>query len=183
MTEKQNTSWVGDLLTELLDKPSSRTALSAPEPMPNSPTADAPDAARKKAIRSACNMLEYASCSSAKLREKLARKGYTREDIAAAIRYVTEKGLLNEARDAAHRVEYLANAMLYGKRKIVESLLAKGYRREHLVAADWDSIDFVEICRRYLARHASPDREKTIAAARRRGFSMAEILTCLQAEK
>lgn len=136
---------------------------------------------QKKAIRSAMNMLEYATCSRARLREKLLRKGYTREDVEAALTYVVAQGLLNEARDAAHAVEYLANARLYGKRKIVESLLAKGYRREHLEAADWEEIDFVAICAKYLARNQKADRDKTIAAAIRRGFSMREILAALTA--
>lgn len=135
---------------------------------------------RKKAIRSAMNMLEYATCSRARLREKLQRKGYGREDVEAALSYVIEQGLLHEARDAAHAVEYLANARLYGKRKIVESLLAKGYRREHLEAADWDELDFVEICTRYLARNQKADREKTIACALRRGFAMREVLAALK---
>lgn len=134
---------------------------------------------RKKAIRSAMNMLEYATCSRARLREKLVRKGYGREDVEAALSYVVEQGLLNEARDAAHAVEYLANARLYGKRKIVESLLAKGYRREHIAAADWEELDFTSICLQYLERHQKSDREKTIAAAKRRGFAMSEILAAL----
>ena len=134
---------------------------------------------QKKAIRSAMNMLEYATCSRARLREKLMRKGYASADVEAALAYVTEQGILNEVRDAAHAVEYLANARLYGKRKIVESLLAKGYRREHLEAADWEEIDFVEICTKYLARNQKADRDKTIAAAVRRGFSMREILAAL----
>ena len=135
---------------------------------------------REKAIRSAANMLDYAPCSSARLRQKLARKGYTGEDIDAALEYVVAEGLLREARDAAHAVEYLANARLYGKRKIIESLYAKGYRREHLATADWDEIDFVEICTRYLSRYATDDREKTVAAARRRGFAMSEILEAMR---
>ena len=136
---------------------------------------------QKKAIRSAMNMLEYATCSRARLREKLMRKGYAPADVEAALTYVTEQGILNEARDAAHAVEYLANARLYGKRKIVESLLAKGYRREHLEAADWEEIDFTAICVKYLARNQKADRDKTIAAAVRRGFSMREILAALTA--
>ena len=145
------------------------------ETEPQAPSADT----RKKAIRSAMNMLEYATCSRARLREKLQRKGYARQDVEAALAYVIEQGLLNEARDAAHAVEYLANARLYGKRRIVEGLLSKGYKREHLEMAPWEELDFTEICTRYLERHQSADREKTIAAARRRGFAMSEILAAL----
>ena len=163
-------------LAEEQDMPMDGDAVS--EEATEAQTASKQDS-RKRAIRSAMNMLEYATCSRARLREKLQRKGYTQEDVAAALTYVTAQGLLNEARDAAHAVEYLANARLCGKRKIVESLLAKGYRREHLEAAAWEELDFTDICVRYLSRHQSADREKTIAAARRRGFAMHEILAAL----
>lgn len=153
--------------------------------------------AATRACRSAVNILNYATCSAARLAEKLARKGFAPADVEAAILHVRQEKLLDEARDVAHAVEYMANARLYGKRKIVESLYAKGYRRAEIEAADWDALDFTEICARFLARQnrasfadaAETDaevlraaREKTIAAARRRGFSMREILAALDAQ-
>ncbi len=177
----RRSGWTRDYTTEdegLGEMPAEADDFFAPPKKKSIPKK--PDGERAK--RSAVNMLGYAACSERRLREKLARKGYARADIDTAIAYVRAKGLLNDARDAAHAVEYLANARLFGRRKIVETLYRKGYARNAIEAADWDALDFVAVCAEFLARHADTDadRETMIALARRRGFSAAEALAALR---
>lgn len=143
-------------------------------------TAQMREARKKRAACSALRMQGYQENSGRRLREKLTAKGFSEEETDYALAYLSKHGYLNEETAIAHLVEYQAHTRLYGKRRIVQTLMQKGYSRAQIAAAPFDTVDFFAVCRRRAVRYRLYDEtgilpKKSVDALLRAGFSFAEI--------
>ena len=86
--------------------------------------------AKKTALMYAVDLLARQEQSSAKLREKLLRKGYAEEETEAAIARLVEKHYLNDADACARQFAYLYNESRSSVRQIVMKLLQRGFPSE-----------------------------------------------------
>lgn len=131
----------------------------------------------QKAARSALNILDYADNTERKLREKLARKGYSRDETDYAVEYAKKSGYLNEKRHLENAVYTIANHKLYGKRRIRAELYQKGFRIEDIDNIDFSEIDFASNCAERIKKTVNryDDKNKLQAALLRYGFSYEDI--------
>lgn len=136
----------------------------------------------EKALRSALNILDYADNTEKKLREKLARKGNPPVAVDFAVDYCKKHGFLNDMRYLLHISERIANGKLYGRRRVIEELYTKGFRREDIEELTFEDIDFAENCaeriRRTAARYSDTDKLKN--ALLRYGFTWSDIHSALE---
>ena len=79
------------------------------------------------ALRTASNILGYAECSPARLREKLSVRGYERELIDAVLDRLRGAGLLDEDAMARRKAEMLCRVKGYGPRRILPELRRLGF--------------------------------------------------------
>ena len=86
--------------------------------------------AKKTALMYAVDLLARQEQSSAKLREKLLRKGYAEEETEAAIARLVEKHYLNDEDACARQFAYLYNESRSSVRQIVMKLLQRGFPSE-----------------------------------------------------
>ena len=77
----------------------------------------------------AVDLLARQEQSTARLREKLARKGYPEEEIDAAIQKLEEKHYLDDAGACAHQFEFLYHESSRSVRQIVLKLQQRGFNR------------------------------------------------------
>lgn len=138
------------------------------------------EARKKRAACSALRMQGYQENSERRLREKLTAKGFSEEEVHYALAYLSKHGYLNEKEAIAHLVEYQAHTRLYGKRRIVQTLMQKGYSRAQIATAPFETIDFFAVCRRRAVRYRLYDEtgvlpKKSMDALLRAGFTFAEI--------
>ena len=131
----------------------------------------------EKAVRTALNILDYADNTEKKLREKLARKGHAPEAVDFAVEHVKRIGALDDARYMRRLAELLATVKLYGRRRIVNELYVKGFKRSDILSLDLSEVDFGVLCaeriRRTTARY--PEWEKMYASLIRYGFTPQDI--------
>ncbi len=129
------------------------------------------------ACRHALRILEYGDNNARTLRDKLARKGISREAAQAAVEKMVSLGYIREGEQARRLAVGYARRNLWGEKKIVSALIAKGYSRPDADAAvrdavDGGEIDFGEIKKTLIKRCRSrglPD-EKIRATLWRYGF-------------
>ena len=131
----------------------------------------------QKAAQSALNILGYADNTEKKLREKLGRKGFTEEEKDFAVEYAKKMGYLNEKRHLEMAVYSLANTKLYGKKRIIQDLYVKGFKRSDIAEADFSEIDFPRNCCKRIKQTKKnySDVNKLYIALLRYGFSGDEI--------
>ncbi|MFQ5585921.1 MAG: regulatory protein RecX [Thermodesulfobacteriota bacterium] len=77
----------------------------------------------------ALTYIAYRSRSIGEVREKLKRKGFDTSTIDEAIVRLTELGYLNDRRFAEEWVDSIARSKRWGKRRIVQGLIARGIER------------------------------------------------------
>jgi len=128
-----------------------------------------------RAKKSAVNMLSYADNTEKQLREKLSRKGFSKEDIDGAIAYLHEYRYINETAHAKRLCDSLVRVKLWGRRRIVREMKLRGFSESDIEAAGIDDIDFSEYCSLALEKYGKEDKDGTIAALLRRGYSLDEI--------
>lgn len=87
-------------------------------------------AERTAALRYAARLLSAADTSGEAVRRRLVRKGFSPASADAAVRRLTEKGLLDDASAAARCAETLLASKRYGRRRILAVLLERGFSRE-----------------------------------------------------
>ena len=129
------------------------------------------------ACRHAIRILEYGDNNARTLRDKLIRKGVSREIAAEAVEKMVSLGYIREGEQARRLAVGYARRNLWGEKKIVSALIAKGYSRPDADAAvrdavDGGEIDFGEIKKTLIKRCRSrglPD-EKIRATLWRYGF-------------
>ena len=98
-----------------------------------------------KAIKYAVYLLGINDKSEKQLLQKLKTKGYPKPVCNAAFAVLKKNGYLCDERSCKRKCELLANGKLFGERRIITELLAKGYSYElcHRVVDEAD-IDFEE---------------------------------------
>ena len=107
------------------------------------------------ACRHALRILDYGDNNARTLRDKLTRKGISREIAAEAVEKMVALGYVREAEQAKRLAVGYARRNLWGKRKIVSALTAKGYSREDAEAAASeaeDEVDFNEVKKALIKR-------------------------------
>jgi len=130
-----------------------------------------------EATEAALRLLEYADNTEKKLREKLLRKGFSPSECCAALEYVKRVGALDDRRLMERTVERLAKVKLYGRRRIVSELFAKGFVRADIDGFDFSEYDFAALCAERIKKTARryPEREKMYAALLRYGYASADV--------
>lgn len=86
------------------------------------------------AIRKGSELLSYSSSSRKRLVQRLRNKGIDGESAERAADHLVEVGAINEELDVERQVD-MCLRKLWGKRRIYQELLAKGYEREHILVA------------------------------------------------
>ena len=86
------------------------------------------------AIRKGTELLSYSSSSKKRLVQRLRGKGIDRENAESAAEHLANIGAINEECDVEHQVD-LCLKKLWGKKRIYNELLIKGYEREYIIAA------------------------------------------------
>ena len=135
------------------------------------------------AIQKGICFLGFAKNTAKSLKQKLRMKGYPEEIAEEAVRFLIEKGYLQERDDAELLAEHLANRKHYGENRIRKEMYAKGYDagiiRETLEFLD---ADFTEICQKRIVSmggmkifETKEDKNKAISALLRYGFSYEDI--------
>lgn len=81
-----------------------------------------------RAIRHALYLLSFSDNSEAQLARKLRTKGYSSSAVTHATREMVRLGYVREREQLMTLVRSLANGRLYGPRRILAALSAKGYR-------------------------------------------------------
>ena len=109
------------------------------------------------ACRAALKILENGDNNARTLRDKLRRKGVSREIAEEAVGKMVELGYIREGEQARRLAAGYARRNLWGPRKIVSALLAKGYSRTDADDAvreirDSGEVDFISIRATLIAR-------------------------------
>ena len=134
------------------------------------------------ALHKAVELLAQQEHSTAKLREKLQRRGYPAEEIEAALTRLTEKHYLDDAAACQREFQYFYEGSALSLRQICQKLLQRGFPSALVTACVPEDTAEREkgVAQKCLAqkfRTATP-REKMKVFLYRRGFS---YTTCEQA--
>lgn len=134
------------------------------------------------AIRKGSDLLSHSSSSRKRLVYRLRNKGVDRESAENAAQYLQEVGAINEPLDVERQLD-LCLRKLWGKKRIYQELLSKGYEKEHILNAleNITKEQMIENCVLLLRKkHKSiPDesdvRKKIAGSLVRYGYSFDEI--------
>ena len=117
-------------------------------------------------------------------------KEYDEVSIEAALDYLTEIGAIDDARYAENMARHLINHKRYGRRRIVQELVAKGIDRdtaeEVLSQFDTDELSAIaELLENKFSRDLGDDKgiRRTIASLQRYGYDMSDIRHALEEYK
>lgn len=86
------------------------------------------------AIRKGSDLLSYSSSSKRRLVDRLKNKGIDRETAEIVVSHLAQIGAINEDLNAEHEVSSCLRK-LWGKKRIYQELLTKGYEKEHIANA------------------------------------------------
>ena len=141
---------------------------------------ETPEEAYAQALKTAMNIVGYKDNTEATLRRKLTERGYMSETVEAVVGYMIAKGYVNEERMLYRTVRLLAEGKLYGKVRIRQELMGKAFRPDVLTGLDWADesladLDFAVLCYRLLKKRGGQRDERTYAALRRYGHTVADI--------
>ncbi len=135
------------------------------------------------ALATALRSLAAGGGSRVQLRQKLCHKGVARDVAKECVRILDEKGYLDEQRSALAAAENGVRK-LWGDRRILADLRAKGYGEEALLAARelLEKRDGAARCARLLQKRGFDGSapEKLIAALMRYGYTRTEIRAALR---
>lgn len=134
------------------------------------------------AIRKGSDLLAYSSSSRKRLIDRLKNKGIDRETAESAASRLAKIGAINEDLNAEHEVSSCLRK-LWGKKRIYQELLAKGYEKEHIanVIEDISKDQMIENCvALFRKKHKMlPDdpnvRKKIVGSLVRYGYTFDEI--------
>lgn len=84
------------------------------------------------ANRAAIRIISNGQCSEKKLYEKLRLRGFTHECAKNASKNAAEKGYINEDWQIENYIKTLVEKKHFGRRKIIPTLLAKGYKGDRI---------------------------------------------------
>ena len=135
--------------------------------------------AEKTALIYAVDLLARQEQSTARLREKLARKGYPEEEIDAAIEKLEAKHILDDAGACEHQFNFLYNESSRSVRQIVVKLQQRGFERSMIRDCIPDDTyeREKEAAMRVLSLKFKPsaDRQKMLASLYRSGFDSSAL--------
>ena len=98
-----------------------------------------------KAIKYAVYLQGISDKSKKQLFLKLKEKGYSKNEADAAFAVLEKNGYLSDERSCKRKCEILASSKLFGRRRIISELLAKGYSYDLCQSTvDEAEIDFEE---------------------------------------
>jgi len=144
--------------------------------------------ARCRAVKKGRALLEYGSNSRNGLIGKLCKRGFSKEVSVYAADMLLSESIIDESRDALRDAERMIGRG-FGKKRILSGLLAKGYCRDAVKAAEdsMEDVDFSVICLKVIRKKWHPfpeekeDVRKAVAALMRLGFSSSDIKEALKA--
>ena len=140
--------------------------------------------ARKRALR----ILTYGRCSEKRLIQKLRAKGVACSIARETAALLSEEGYLDGGEDALREAEKDL-LKLWGERRIVADLRAKGYESEAIaeaISSLRESADFSEACAERIRKSFGAisddpqERQKQIASLERAGFTFAQIRRAIE---
>lgn len=124
-------------------------------------------------------LLAISDMSERKLREKLAAKGFSKEEIYEAVEKLKGEGYLSDDRLIENLVNYYSKKKFYGKYRIKLELLSKFDRESVDRAFDnaCEVIDFKAVAAQLAQKEAEKgaDREKLIRKLQRLGHDTSSI--------
>ncbi len=136
------------------------------------------------ALKRGISVLSFGAYSEKALIAKLKSKGFDREIAAEAVGELVSRGLLDAMSDA-YREAQKQVSKLWGEKRIVAELYAKGYSGEAISAAMKaladEGVDYVANCRALIDKKygefpaESTERQKAISALIRYGYTTSEI--------
>lgn len=136
-----------------------------------------PSQKRASATSAALRILQSGANSSLMLREKLSRKGYSRDEVEEALDEVQHAGLLDDRGLLFAHAEYLAVRKCYGKRRVYIELVRKFDRP--LVEAYFEEaveeIDFSACCLAFAKKNSKGINSSLAAKLSQRGYAASEI--------
>lgn len=142
-----------------------------------------------KAIKYAQYLLGFSDKSEKVLRQKMKEKEYSPEVIDEALSVLRDGGIISDESLCLRKYISIANAKLYGPRRIKSELYAKGFSSEDIKnAEECADIDFDglcrELCEKLLASGKTDlsdrkEREKFIAKMSRYGYGYETITSCI----
>lgn len=133
----------------------------------------------KKALDAAYGFLARRSHSRAELKQKLDKKGFSPDDIAAAFNRLSGQGYLNDDEVALRWAHSLVKIKGWGRAKIAAYLMQKGMGKESIEQAQkqiWQEFSEEDTARRalkkrFLSSPKQPAPVKMAAFLKSRGFS------------
>ena len=132
---------------------------------------------RSSAASAALRILQSGANSSRMLRDKLTRKGYSKEEIEEALDEVKTAGLVDDRRLLFAHAEYLAARKFYGKRRVYMELVRKFDRS--LVDTYFEEalaeIDFSSYCSDLAKKNRGKGKEALAAKLSRQCYTASEI--------
>lgn len=134
------------------------------------------------AYTSAMRMLAMGDNSTRMLREKLAKKGFEREEIEETITHLIEIGYVNDRRLAMRWGELLAERKICGAYKVRMELFRKFDREvvDDVMDELEESIDFAKIARDFALKNSKRGREAIIRRLRYQGFTVSIIRAAVE---
>ena len=106
------------------------------------------------------------------LREKLERKGFSKESVEYAIERVCAAGLINEERLFTRYAQYLAEKKCLGPIRVRQEIARRFDKEivEMMIADALAEIDFSSIAQRVAEKQKNRDMDFTVRKLRRLGF-------------
>lgn len=134
------------------------------------------------AYTAAMRILAVGDNSSKMLREKLAKKGFEREEIEDAIARLEAVGYVNDRRLATRWGELLAERKCCGAYKVRMELFRRFDREvvDYVMDELAENVDFTSIARSYAVKNAKRGREAIIRRLRYQGFTVSEIRSAVE---
>ncbi len=136
------------------------------------------------ALKRGISVLSFGTCSEKALIAKLRSKGFDRGIAEEAVGELVSRGLLDAKSDAYREAQKQA-AKLWGEKRIVAELYAKGYSGEAIAEAMSaladDGVDYIANCRALIDKKygefptEQSARQKAISALIRYGYTTSEI--------
>lgn len=140
---------------------------------------------QKTALMYAVDLLARQEQSEAKLREKLARKGYEEGEIDAAIARLVEKHYLNDADACRRQFAFLYNESRSSVRQICLKLQQRGFDRELIrscIPDDTYEREKAAALRALSLKYKpSADRQKMLASLYRNGYDSSALRAAVDA--
>ena len=117
------------------------------------------------------------------MKNKLGKKGFSRENIDGVIKYLQERRYIDDLETATRWAVHLVENRRWGKSKLRQYLLKKGIDRDIITRVEelvWNQFEEEAVARqaikkKYRYHTGQPDKNKTACFLKSRGFSMEVI--------